>query len=477
MPQRKMAEHTIICHFGFVDCPNGCKWVGLRKFLAGHRKKCPLEIVHCGIEDTENPGESCQHTCTRRQMEAHKKVCEFQHLECGYCKKSVSLFQKAQHSNACNERETLCDRCGRTILERRLKEHQDLTCPASEIVCPFKPLGCLERHNKLGMQIHEQEERNKHIRMISHEVEAFRNNSLKYKEEVAQITERTQSYVASSDEKLAKLAERCVAILDNRAELVAEAKRRLKHTNAEHAMKIKDMEAEFKITMEKNAFQIARIKEKNVHLEKYVGSLVKRKDAVELERAYGQKIQLGQAYIQSTKDKKEKMVATWEGALRDMQRQTEDAALRMAADVEGTYRRAQEYQSRTVEATHRLWEDVRGKLLDTLKDVETLSTGQTELEERIARCNQALGRPKVGITAQLVSQGLGLGKAQATVKKKAPAEGRGAAKPRPMDVRADRKKAEWTVAKERIDGMENRLAERVKRGRRGPRIPGVDPDE
>ena len=73
--------------------------------------------------------------------------------------------------------------------------------------------------------------------------------------------------------------------MDNRAELVAEAKRRLKHTNAEHAMKIKDMEAEFKITMEKNAFQIARIKEKNVHLEKYVGSLVKRKDAVELERA------------------------------------------------------------------------------------------------------------------------------------------------------------------------------------------------
>ena len=86
MPQRKMAEHTIICHFGFVDCPNGCKWVGLRKFLAGHRKKCPLEIIHCGIEDTENPGECCQHTCTRRQMEAHKKVCEFQHLECGFCK-------------------------------------------------------------------------------------------------------------------------------------------------------------------------------------------------------------------------------------------------------------------------------------------------------------------------------------------------------------------------------------------------------
>lgn len=115
--------------------------------------------------------------------------------------------------------------------------------------------------------------------------------------------------------------------------------------------------------------------------------------------------------------------------------------------------------------------------MDTLKDVETLSTGQTELEERIARCNQALGRPKVGITAQLVNQGLGLGKAQATVKKKVPAEGRGAAKPRPMDVRADRKKVEWSVAKERINGIENRLAERVKRGRRGPRIPGVDPDE
>ena len=128
-----------------------------------------------------------------------------------------------------------------------------------------------------------------------------------------------------------------------------------------------------------------------------------------------------------------------------------------------------------MEATHRLWEDVRGKLLDTLKDGETLSTGQTELEERIARCNQALGRPKVGITAQLVNQGLG--KAQATVKKKVPAEGRGAAKPRPMDVRADRKKVEWSVAKERINGMENRLAERVKRGRRGSRIPGVDPDE
>ena len=49
----RRAQHASLCEFKMTECPNGCPWKGRRSELVQHKKKCELELVTCGREDTE----------------------------------------------------------------------------------------------------------------------------------------------------------------------------------------------------------------------------------------------------------------------------------------------------------------------------------------------------------------------------------------------------------------------------------------
>ena len=80
----------------------------------------------------------------------------------------VSALHRKEHMlKTCPERQTLCGDCGRTILARRLAEHQALTCPHTKLVCPYSVVGCTERHSRMDMPVRESEDRYKHLRLLT----------------------------------------------------------------------------------------------------------------------------------------------------------------------------------------------------------------------------------------------------------------------------------------------------------------------
>merc|ERR1712196_96541 len=99
-------------------------------------------------------------------------------------------------------RQTLCGDCGRTILARRLSEHQALTCPETKLICPYSTVGCTERHSRVDMARHEREDSYKHLRLLTIAVESMMESFRSWEEDCRILQERSDGFHRDSQENV-----------------------------------------------------------------------------------------------------------------------------------------------------------------------------------------------------------------------------------------------------------------------------------
>lgn len=74
-----------------TKCKNyslGCRVIGpFGEMFKQHLKNCLYELVYC-----RNPG--CNVKCERKDLEKHKKICNFRKLRCAYCLKKIRASEE-----------------------------------------------------------------------------------------------------------------------------------------------------------------------------------------------------------------------------------------------------------------------------------------------------------------------------------------------------------------------------------------------
>ena len=113
---------------------------------------CPLEPVKCPYRDY------CSQ-CLRKDLDSHKKECDFRPYKCEYCGHNgtyISMSGKGKrwleagphHYDMCGQYPLKCTKqCGEKGIKRKdMKTHRD-ACPLESLKCPFTshPLTILRR--------------------------------------------------------------------------------------------------------------------------------------------------------------------------------------------------------------------------------------------------------------------------------------------------------------------------------------------
>ena len=130
-----------------LECPNKCSDNSIRRRdLKTHKDTvCPLEPVKCPYSDYC----SLRDIILRRDLESHKKVCDFRPYKCEYCSHNgtyISMSGKGKrwtqagphHYDVCEQYPLECtNQCGEEGIKRKdMKTHRD-ACPLEPLECPF----------------------------------------------------------------------------------------------------------------------------------------------------------------------------------------------------------------------------------------------------------------------------------------------------------------------------------------------------
>ena len=89
-----------------VHCINsGCAWTGEHDEMQNHSAICPFKIVSC-------PNGS-QESCRQDAMDLHLAACPFQEVKCSFCNVKVPRFDLDTHVGNCLEGPRVCPlHCG-----------------------------------------------------------------------------------------------------------------------------------------------------------------------------------------------------------------------------------------------------------------------------------------------------------------------------------------------------------------------------
>ena len=200
---RKLADHENVCWHKPMTCPNPpCLWRGTRRELSSHLDVCPEAEVVCGMEDTENPTQSCKHTCRRRMLDFHRPQCELRHVPCSFCQTPVSYAHLQEHEEACEYRKVLCGQCGQMVPVQRYGEHVRFFCAAGTRTCEFKDYGCSERCAPGELASHMIENAHAHLRLVMLQLERVKGDTDSWSAEVADVRAAVVASVQRSAEEL-----------------------------------------------------------------------------------------------------------------------------------------------------------------------------------------------------------------------------------------------------------------------------------
>eukprot|EP00232_Nephroselmis_pyriformis_P001981 CAMPEP_0182906598 /NCGR_PEP_ID=MMETSP0034_2-20130328/33857_1 /TAXON_ID=156128 /ORGANISM="Nephroselmis pyriformis, Strain CCMP717" /LENGTH=807 /DNA_ID=CAMNT_0025042303 /DNA_START=404 /DNA_END=2824 /DNA_ORIENTATION=- len=211
---RKMLEHEGLCYHKPMVCPHKCGWEGTRRELILHRTTCGKQLVTCGRESTEEPGQACMHQLERRLQAAHDSVCEFRLHPCEWCRFPVSYIHMGVHLDRCPDRRELCQQCGQNVLARRFEEHKERFCGHAKVPCEFAKYGCSERLARPEMVYHMHDNAPQHLRLLLLAVEQVSHEYSGWYGRVDEVKEDLAAHVRGSASALSSHARDIVAIKD-----------------------------------------------------------------------------------------------------------------------------------------------------------------------------------------------------------------------------------------------------------------------
>ncbi|KAK3583297.1 hypothetical protein CHS0354_011188 [Potamilus streckersoni] len=130
---RHFQSHLCICDYAYVQCPNSCANILLRRDLQEHKNdKCPKRIILC---------KKCGETIIAEEQEDH--------------------FDKG-----CPKVEIFCPFCKAKVLREQLERHKRLECSNVVIQCEFRFLGCQAEMTRMKMSQHQSQAMVYHISLI-----------------------------------------------------------------------------------------------------------------------------------------------------------------------------------------------------------------------------------------------------------------------------------------------------------------------
>ena len=148
-----------------LECVNKCGKIDIkRKDMPVHHNVCPLEQLKCPFDSL------CAATILRRDMESHKKECDFRPYTCQYCGNegtflSVNgrgkfwMWNKPSHYEQCGDFLLECvNKCGRKNVKRKEMNAHRAKCPLEPLDCPLGQHPAAPKILRKDMDKHKNEE-------------------------------------------------------------------------------------------------------------------------------------------------------------------------------------------------------------------------------------------------------------------------------------------------------------------------------
>ena len=176
-----------------VYCSNkgkGYEWKGEVKDIGNHLDDCLLEDVKCPNQ--------CKEMIQRQFLASHLvSECLHREVECHYCHDKIKLLlADSAHLEECPKVLLPCPNdCGmvETILREDMEAHKK-ECPLEMIHCEYRSVGCEVRMSRKRQREHEEENTEKHLHMTKLELESTKSE-----------LESTKSQLISTNNKVNNL--------------------------------------------------------------------------------------------------------------------------------------------------------------------------------------------------------------------------------------------------------------------------------
>lgn len=285
---RKLAEHTAVCYFTPVACPNkhagGCTWVGLRGTMLAHMRVCEFELVTCGLGNTEDGTQSCPYRCTRREMAVHKTECEFRTVHCQFCSVAVSAVSRAAHEASCVERKQMCRDCGQMIPIAKFGEHKNagLCARGGLVACPYTKYGCTEKLQPREMASHLRDDSHAHLRLVMHAVDTLSVNYKEWCVEVNEVKDEVVRNLKATADDMAIVHKRTANTKESVLEELENLKQQVRTMRSNHLSELAMLRTFIDNIQRKNDEKIAAVERENEHLKGVLQDVLTKESVEEL---------------------------------------------------------------------------------------------------------------------------------------------------------------------------------------------------
>ncbi|KAL8617588.1 hypothetical protein ACOMHN_033134 [Nucella lapillus] len=157
--------------------------------LKDHLSVCDFEPVPCVFASR-----GCQEKILRGKFEEHRKVCPHRPERCSLCRQEVNHGQIQAHKDGeCPEAVVGCPfGCPDKKLKRKEIEAHKKTCPVQPVDCKYKAMGCNFTNKREEVERHEKEDMSKHLELLTVKVASIEVTTL-------DMQGRMQAIVAQRD--------------------------------------------------------------------------------------------------------------------------------------------------------------------------------------------------------------------------------------------------------------------------------------
>ena len=161
-------KHKEECPRFPVPCPNKCKVKAVpREDMEKHRAECLLEVVNC----SNNCGEKLERWYLSTHIETK---CPHRKVNCQYCYDPIEYqFIENQHKEECSKLPLPCpNKCMVVTVPREDMEAHRKECPLEMIQCEYHSVGCDTRMLRMNKQVHEEENTKKHLMLTKEKLDS-----------------------------------------------------------------------------------------------------------------------------------------------------------------------------------------------------------------------------------------------------------------------------------------------------------------
>ena len=162
-PNKQIDREVRSLHVYCSNMKSGCTWRGEINEIADHLSEdngCQYEEVPCPL--------NCTAKMQRRLLTEHvKDKCTRRNVACQYCQGvNTHHFIEGEHKNNCPKFPLTCpNRCKIGTVPREDMEAHRKSCPLEIIQCDYHSVGCEVRVTRLKRRLHEEEHMEEHLRM------------------------------------------------------------------------------------------------------------------------------------------------------------------------------------------------------------------------------------------------------------------------------------------------------------------------